>query len=500
MIRCFYPLLAGGFWGLTKLPHPAWWLGVLGAGFYLATLKNCKSPWALFSFVFVELAVTQSWVLDTLSQLKNDFWDSFGLYCSTLLWLSIPLFLALLFVNGTLSLIRSDSEQRAYYRYLCFPFAHFLGLQLLPLFALGNLPLLSLADQPLLQSWFSGAYPLLGGEGVEALASSFFMLILLPLISKADPKTLFTLPWTPLLVLIFLSFAGRFPPKKGPILQAAVMPWNGTLGTAPTTEAVINDLFAKKKALGPHQPDLFILPETALPGFVGQGNALDVLAHRFLEPSQSLLTGVMEQRLAGSQFNYFNSALLLAPLPGLNYQLSQKETLLPLAEYMPAWARFMGVAPLIPRSFEYSPGKRELLEVQGLKIAVGICFEQYLDSFYRQSQEADLLIILSRQFELAPEGKKALSRRAVSLSLQSLKTVLVAANGGISGVVAGKYKQENLGTWIPQALTGLYPVRGQSRVSLYYSWGDFLTPLILLGCFSLILGAAYRPFYGQSIR
>lgn len=289
MISYLFPFLAGGLWGLSKLPLLLWPLGLLGIAFYFIGLRRLNGSWPLFAFAFSEVLVAQSWVFSTLRHLHPGSLTVWFYYLIIAGILSIPVFLGLWIVNTTLILVGADRDHLVLYRYLAFPLAQFIGLQLMGLFPLGDLPFPELSHHPIFRDWLSGAYPLVGSRGLEAILVTLFMLVILPFISKEEGNVLLSMTLVPLGILLFLGLLGSFPEKKNDPLQLAAMPWAGKLGQNPKVGAILKDFHQRREALGDKKLDLLLMPERAIPGFYPENQEILQKFQESLQPGEILL-------------------------------------------------------------------------------------------------------------------------------------------------------------------------------------------------------------------
>jgi len=485
---------AGGcLWGFTKLPVMGWWLGL--------ALQRAR-PWrSLGLFALGDALISATWLLPSLVLMRPGDLYPWFLYLIGSLLLALPLTLGWWVIYVVARSIRAEAAGWALYFYALFPLGEYLGHFLAGKGLVQPLPWPELSHHPVFADYLAGAFPLLGSAGVAGLLACFFSLILLPFVSKEDPKTLLTLPLIPLAALLFATFAGGFPaPETTTKLKVAALPWSGALGRQPRAEQVLADLAKRLPLLAATMPDLLVLPETALPGFAAEGTSLETISARLLQPEQSMLLGVVEKHLAQDRFQYFNSALHLQPGPGVAFVTSQKETLVPFGERLPGWASALGLLLAQERDVLYDSGKNRGLTLKGERFFSGICLEQYLDSFYAPKEtQAGFYVFLSRETDLSPLTKEALANLGLAKSLQTLKPVLKVANGAITGLVGASQKGQPPGIWISKALAGVYVIQPQPRISMFYRWGAWVTPLLLMGICGLCLGLAYRPHYGPSI-
>ncbi|MDX2470346.1 MAG: hypothetical protein QNL04_07200 [SAR324 cluster bacterium] len=496
MVKFSYPLLAGGLLGLLGQPFGGWWLGFLWAPFYYFTLLNFKNHWAIFAFTCVHAFVASFWAWSSLMALSlGQISNLFQIIIGSLLS-AVPLFLGIFATHQVINLIKANHNQKAFYQFVSFPLAHYLGVKLFHLFPLGEVPLPGLSAQAFTLGFFGDSYPVIGELGTESLVLSFFSLAMLPFISREDTRKLFFLPFITIAAIFFTNFTGDFSKAKESQLTVAALPWSGKLGETPTRAQVEWDLETRISYLQKTEKiDLFITPETSLPGLASQGQTQERLRET-LTSNQGLVFGAIEQHLHESEFLYYNSSFLLQALPNTNVARSQKQFLAPFGEQLPSWAKLLGFDLLVKRDITYSSGLPSKLTLNQFNFYTAICFEEYLDSFYvTKDADADFYLVQSREFDLPLFAKSALKGVGNAKAMQSYRTIIKVSNGHLSEVVAASYKSQAVGKWIPLALSGVYPVSINRKISLYYSWGFVLTPLFLMSLVWLLIGVAYSPYY-----
>ncbi len=496
MIKFSYPLLAGGFLGLLGQPIGGWWLGFLWAPFYYFTLISFKRQSAIFAFTLTHAFVGSFWAWDSLTTLsQGPVGNTFQIIIGSFL-IAVPLFLGIFATHQILNLIKANHNQRAFYQFLTFPLAHYLGVKLFHVFPLGEIPLPGLSAQAFTKDYFGDSYPVIGELGTESLVLAFFALVILPFVSREDVRKLVFLPFICLGAIFFTNFTGEFSSVKEPKLTIAALPWSGILGENPTRAQVERDMKERIIFLQDAEKiDLFVTPETSLPGLAAEGDTQEKLRD-VLKSNTGLLFGAIEQQLHDSEFLYFNSSYLLQALPNTDVLKSQKEYLAPFGESLPTWGRLLGFDLLVKRNISYSKGTPSKLTFQGFDFYTAICFEEYLDSFYvTKDAHADFYLVQSREFDLPLFAKETLKSIGEAKAMQSYRTIIKASNGHFSEVVAAKYKSQDIGKWVPQALAGLYPVSINKKTSLYYNWGFVLTPLFLMSLVWVLIGVAYSPYF-----
>ena len=182
-----------------------------------------------------------------------------------------------------------------------------------------------------------------------------------------------------------------------------------------------------------HPAQLTVLPETALPAFLGQvpGEYLEALKQLAEREQGDLLFGVAFSEPEG----YANGALSLGSSPEQRYR---KSHLVPFGEFVPpGFAWFMALAN-IPMS-DFSPGAKTQapLNIAGQQVAVNICYEDaFGEEIIGALPDATLLVNLSNVAwfgdSLAPAQHLQIARMR---TLETGRTMLRATNTGMTAIV-----------------------------------------------------------------
>jgi apolipoprotein N-acyltransferase len=183
-------------------------------------------------------------------------------------------------------------------------------------------------------------------------------------------------------------------------------------------------------------PGLIVLPESALPTYWDASPALraDLMAVAG-ECRCPILFNDIETEPGGA---YYNVARLVTSggLAGAPYR---KVHLVPFGEYVPLPKLFFFVRQVSTEIGEFSPAsKPTLLEGQGLKIGMGVCYEITYDALAREETEqgANLLATISNDSWYGRAGAQPQHFAAAVLrSVENGRALLRAAITGISGAV-----------------------------------------------------------------
>jgi apolipoprotein N-acyltransferase len=193
----------------------------------------------------------------------------------------------------------------------------------------------------------------------------------------------------------------------------------------------------------------------------------------------------------------FNSAALYAPVTsagGMKMDIYDKVHLVPFGEYIPGDKIFTALQKLAPVG-SCSPGKLKLLDFNGIKLAVAICYEDTDSAQMRRLAEmgAQLLVFVTNDswFSHSDETEQH-AWQSVARAVETGLNVVRVGNSGVTGVVSrdgrcswlvgsdGKVLADRQGTMFDRVLCPLSP-----RRTVYVKLGD--KPLA--SAFSLLIVA-----------
>lgn len=237
-------------------------------------------------------------------------------------------------------------------------------------------------------------------------------------------------------------------------------------------------------------PHLLAWPETALPVLEDQADR-DALHRRLRAWATArdvpLLTGAIT--VAPAQEAFQNSALLFAPDSGpMRYD---KMKLVPFAEYVPfsrgiAWLRRLAI-PAGGVS-GYVPGTAQTMlavpdTTAATNVGVLICFESVFGNYARRyvEQGADVLVTLAQDgwWGRTPGYRQhAAFTRLRAVELQ--RAVLQVTVSGTSALYLPSGEAAFETGWM-ERMARIDPVPLYTARSLFARWGDWISPLALLG-------------------
>lgn len=189
-------------------------------------------------------------------------------------------------------------------------------------------------------------------------------------------------------------------------------------------------------AVAPSSPDIVILPESALAEFGPAGSrAADGFAARVMAQTgaRAVLAGCSR---AGGDGRLYNSAALYSGSGGV--QTYDKVHLVPFGEYIPGDKTFPVLQKLAPVGSCW-PGEKRLLDFDGVKLGVAICFEDtdaaLTRDFARMGADALVFITNDSWFSHSAEAVQH-AWQSVARAIETGLPVLRAGNSGVTGTVS----------------------------------------------------------------
>jgi apolipoprotein N-acyltransferase len=232
-------------------------------------------------------------------------------------------------------------------------------------------------------------------------------------------------------------------------LQAQVAVVQGNIDQAqkwsPEVKAATVDTYLSlsRRALQGRDIELVVWPETALP-FYPQQDPLIQRVIAFAEARNAwLLTGaplysLPQQSDATQQIRYYNGAILIGP-DGREHGRHAKQHLVPFGEYVPLRQYLPFLEPLVVSVGDFTPGlEKGPLALGSMRLGILICYESIFPEIAHEAvvRGANLLVNLTNDAwygrSSAPYQSLAM---AVLRAVENKRTLIRAANTGISGVV-----------------------------------------------------------------
>lgn len=358
----------------------------------------------------------------------------------------------------------------------------------------------SQSDGPLLE-WAA-----LGGAPLVGAAVAVVGLGLLELVrSHSLPRRVAALG----LVVVPAAAAALVPvPVDGPLVEVAAVQGNVPgqgLDAFAEDLVVLDNHLAQTERLAAEvdvgqrpRPDLVIWPENASdqdPRSEPESRARVDRAIAVL--GQPLLLGAVLRDGGGTVSN----GLLVWGPDGAQEPIYRKRHLVPFGEYLPLRSLVEGIYPaagaLLPRDF--SPGDRVgLVELRGVPLAVGTCFEVAFDALPRAAVRAggQLLVLPSNN---ASYGRSAQSAQQLAMArlraVEHGRSTVVATTSGISALVRpdGEVVARS-GLYEPALLQAGLPRR--TELTIATRWGGqvelLLVALVLAPAAGAVSAARHR--------
>jgi apolipoprotein N-acyltransferase len=370
-------------------------------------------------------------------------------------------------------------------------------------------PWLAVGYSQVLPSPLGGYAPIVGVYGVSLLSALVASLLFAVLRRWFSAESCRTVPWlrwcpaVPLLAVALICVIGdalrdvRWSEPQGEPLSVALLQGNIPQDLKWRPEFFTESLRTYYRLALDNPAQLTVLPETALPAFLGQvpREYLDELEKLARRKQGDLLFGIALGEADGgaNSARYANGAVSLGTSPGQHYR---KSHLVPFGEFVPpGFAWFLTLAH-IPMS-DFTPGARVQppMALAGQKVAVNICYEDaFGEDIIATVPDATLLVNLSNVAwfgdSLAPAQHLQIAQMR---ALETGRMMLRATNTGMTAIVGVDGRVQGvLPPFTQGALLG--EVRGYSGVTPYVRWGNW--PLIGFACLLLAVFWLRRPTNG----
>jgi apolipoprotein N-acyltransferase len=236
------------------------------------------------------------------------------------------------------------------------------------------------------------------------------------------------------------------------------------------------------RALVDQGASLVVTPEGAIPEIWHrnyQGNS--PVYRAVIEKGIPLLLGTFRP---GAEANTLTQSVVALDAAGQVYGQYNKVKLVPLGEYIPLQA-VLGrvISRLSPVDSSLSPGSLDqVFETPVGRAIAGICYESaYSELFRRQAaQGGEWILTASNNDPYPPRMMMQHHAQDVMRAIESDRWAARVTNTGISGIVTPHGETR----WLSepnQYTTHLDTIYRRQTRTLYVRWGDWLTPLLLLG-------------------
>ncbi|MDX9706205.1 MAG: apolipoprotein N-acyltransferase [Azospira sp.] len=348
-------------------------------------------------------------------------------------------------------------------------------------------PWLSLGYSQAPPSPLAGLAPLFGVFGLS-LAAAFVGACLAEALRRglAALSLRAALPLLPALALIgaaWLLGEVRWTVPEGPPVKVALLQGNVPQEMKWRPEKLTESLAIYDELMRAHPATLTVLPETAIPAFLGELPSAyleRLLAHAEAQGGD-LLFGVP----VGDGVVYANAAVSIGVSPS---QIYSKSHLVPFGEFVPPGFRWFLDMMHIPMSnFTPGPAGQPPLVIGGQKVAVNICYEDVFgEEIIAALPEATLLLNLSNTAWFGDSLAQPQHLQIAQLrALETGRPMLRATNTGMTAVVGADGRvQATLPPFTRAALVA--EVSGHAGLTPYARWGNVA---VLLLCVALLVCA-----------
>ncbi|HEX5803970.1 MAG TPA: apolipoprotein N-acyltransferase [Azospira sp.] len=342
-------------------------------------------------------------------------------------------------------------------------------------------PWLSLGYSQSPPSLLAGFAPLLGVYGVS-LATALLAALL---VVVAEAAALRRRAVVAALAVALLGGGGGLrelswvQPTGAPV-KVALLQGNVPQDLKWRPEKLTDSLAIYESLMREHPATLTVLPETAIPAFLGQlpPEYLERLLSHALEQGGDLLFGIV----VGDGEHYANAAASIGVSPT---QLYSKSHLVPFGEFIPpGFGWFLDLMRIPMSNFTPGPEWQAPLEIGGQQVAVNICYEDVFGSeIIRALPQATLLVNLSNTAWFGDSLAQPQHLQIAQLrALETGRPMLRATNTGMTAVVAADGRvQAVLPPFTRDALVA--EVQGYAGTTPYVRWGN---SAVLLLCLALL--------------
>ena len=322
---------------------------------------------------------------------------------------------------------------------------------------------------------FTKSLAILGSHLIDSWLY-LIILILIIWIKGEKPNLTYTLA-SGLIIVILVGSNIKLTQKKQ-ILSKGITA--GLISKSFTSPQDVLNYFKVQIAKNP-EVELWVTTETAIDFFVEKDNLLYELS-QILNKNQVVLLGAERKDFAQNSFNYFNSVYFLEN-NNFTSQIYDKNFLVPFAEKLPIWAKFLSLNPIIKVPRLFTAGNYSLFKWKNKNIAVGICFEAYFDTWYflnSRDNPIDFYVFLNNETLFNFWGKEFLKNLAQTKAKQWANPVLRVTLNGYSGLL----NDELLNSSDTLQKVYFYP---KNELSFFAKWSYQLLFFNLLLLVTLIL-------------
>ncbi len=234
------------------------------------------------------------------------------------------------------------------------------------------------------------------------------------------------------------------------------------------------------------KPDIIVWPETAVPLFFQDNEALTSDLYTLAKESGAhFLFGSPAYKRYKDSVRYYNSAWYISPEGDIRGHYN-KNHLVPFGEYVPLHKFLPFVQRLVPAAGDFSKGDSvDPLLLGNISSGILICYEVIFPEIAREQvlKGARLLINITNDawfgFTSAPHQHLYIS---VFRAIENRRPLIRSANTGISAIIdsAGQVTMHS-GLFTDEAITGRISI-GEESLSFYSRFGDIFASGVLILC------------------
>lgn len=247
--------------------------------------------------------------------------------------------------------------------------------------------------------------------------------------------------------------------------------------------AVINKHLAMARRTVDRDPDLIVMPETAMPFyFFYEQDLTDMVLAAARDTGTFILTGAPAFEIIPGGILSYNSAFLINPAGNVLGRYD-KTHLVPFGEYVPFGQYLPFIDKLVTGVGDFTPGTSErILPMNGCRLGVQICYEIIFPAICRKMVENGAEIIINITND-AWYGRTSAPYQHFSMTVlravENRRSLVRAANTGISGFIdpTGRIRAET-GLFVDS--TPVYRVPVIKERTFYNRTGDLLAICCLL--------------------
>jgi len=363
-------------------------------------------------------------------------------------------------------------------------------------------PWLALGYSQVPVSPLAGYAPVLGIYGVTLAAAATAGLIVAaasPWFEKEEPGgagfSPFRLP--PSAFLLALLWLGgwalqhvEWTAREGAPVSISLLQGNVPQDLKWRPERVGPTLASYRRLARSTSSRLIILPETALPLFIGDVPQayLDELAAHARQNGGDILIGAPERLPNGK---YFNSVLSFGASPDQRYR---KSHLVPFGEFIPLRPLLGGIVAMLAiplQDFSRGAPDQRPLRVAGLRVAINVCYEDaFGEEIIRQLPAANVLANVSNVAwfgrSIAPQQHLQISQ---ARALETGRYMLRATNTGTTAVIDQRGRVVKSAPEFTRAIV-THDVPGRSGETPYVRWGNYAVLALCALLVATAFGAA----------